>query len=233
MRCVWYVATYAHESAHRGATGAALGAHRPRVHRKLTSIQHLEQKRSPFSGGQNLMSSELMSKDSGQSAVRLRHQIDELLALALDSVAGANAEAETFFVASEPQGATRWANESVRLLATTEQLMLLKRAMLQDQAILNAAARRSLAEDAEVSPDLRLFYRFVVKYLAAINRTLDATFAAIERRKHARDGDDNGNEVRFRDVFAFMRACSCVAFRFQHCLVEELSVLRTEGETTS
>jgi hypothetical protein len=160
---------------------------RPRVHRKATSIQSLEQKRSPFTEGQNIMSAELMTHTADGAAAHHRHQLRALLARANEVAAAA---VEAGHAADGDGGASagagsssRWAQTDLRLLAVTEQLLQLKQALLVDQALLNTSARRSLVEEEPPAADVVQCYAFVTQHLEKANITLRRVFAAIKQRK--------------------------------------------------
>lgn len=153
-------------------------AERPRPHRRATSIQSLEQKRSPFSGGQNVMSSELMSKESERLADGYRARIDALCEKAKQL-------AETNVISPGPQGMSSWTQSNLRLLCVFEQLLKLKQALLADQAGLNAAARRLLAEETLPNLDLVQNYKFVQHYMRVINASVEICSAAIKARENS------------------------------------------------
>ena len=149
-------------------------AERPRLHRRATSIQSLEQKRSDFSGGQNVMSSQLMDKESERLADGYRLRIDTLCGQG-QKLAGASA--------AEPQDPAAAKGTLVQLVSVFEQLLQVKQALLQDQEELNATARRLLAEESPPSPELLQHYKFVRHYIQAINESLQSCSVAIRSRK--------------------------------------------------
>jgi hypothetical protein len=153
---------------------------RPRIHKKTTSIQNLEQNRKAFSGGQNVMSTELMTHTNEDNAARSRTQMNMFFdiagKIAADAMVGGDADD------------SRWVPGDLRLLAVTEQLLQIKRALLVDQESLNSTAQRSLVEETTLNSDLRQCYRFIVRYIDSVNAVLQQCLAAIKHRKRPARG---------------------------------------------
>lgn len=155
---------------------------RPRIHRRTTSIQNLEQKRTEFSGGNNVMSTELLTHNNEDNAARSGTHLKTFFGIA-DQIAAAAADATL-----EPKDAVqgmRWACGDIRLVSVTENLLELKRSMLADQYMLNSTVQRNLVEEVEPTPEQRQCYRFIIKYVDSINEVLRRCFVAIKRRRRA------------------------------------------------
>eukprot|EP00039_Didymoeca_costata_P005150 m.78897 g.78897 ORF g.78897 m.78897 type:complete len:591 (+) comp12695_c0_seq3:278-2050(+) len=155
-------------------------AERPRVHRRPASIHHLEQKRSPFSGGENVMSSELETNANLETPSKLsRDLIEEILNEAsglADSVGTVDLE----------NNEGQLTAKEAKLLAATEQLLGIKEAILATQDKLNSNARRSLVEDVGFSPGLLQHYRFVIKYADKVDTVLELCMDAISKCKSSK-----------------------------------------------
>jgi hypothetical protein len=152
---------------------------RPRIHRKTTSIQNLEQNRKAFSGGQNVMSTELMIRANEDTVARSRTQMDTFFAIA-DKIASVAIDGEHD---EDADDISRWLPGDLRLLVATEQLLEIKRALLADQESLNGSAQRNLVEETALNSELRQCYRFIVKYVDCVNLVLHRCFVAIKQRK--------------------------------------------------
>ena len=155
---------------------------RPRIHRKMTSIQNLEQNRTQFDGGNNVMSTELMTHNNENHAARSATHLEKFFAIA-DQIAVAVIDA-----AIDPDDAAQgilWTRRDIRLVSVTESLLELKRSMLADQFILNSTVQRNLVEEVEPTPEQRQHYRFIIKYVAGINEVLQRCFVAINQRRRA------------------------------------------------